>query len=452
MITPRTTGERVCAFIETFCRCPEGRLVGKLMVLAPFQRKFILEIYDNPHTTSTALLSIARKNGKTALIASILLAHICGPVAKQNSQIISGAMSREQASLVFKLAVKMINFDQRLIAATRVVASSKQIFGLALNVEYKAISAEATTAHGLSPVLAILDEVGQIVGPTSPFVEAITSAQGAHEHPLLIAISTSAASDADMFSLWIDDALRSDDKHIVCHEYTASKDCDLLARDEWLKANPGMGIFRSEEDLVKQLTKASRLPALEASARNLLLNQRVSLESLWLAPSVWKSCNREPELEAFRQNPVAMGLDLSARVDLTAAVLACSDDNGDVHLLPYVFTPVSGIEEREGRDRAPYSLWVKQGFLIGVPGSTIDYTWVADFLEGELQRIGVSITTVCFDRWRITLFKQACESRSWADGATWVEVGQGYKDMSPRVTSFEASLLSGRIRHGGQPL
>jgi phage terminase large subunit-like protein len=95
-----TRGERACKFIETYCAVPNGKLVGKPMRLMDFQRKFILDLYDNPAGTSRAYLSIARKNGKSALIAAIALAHIVGPEAKQNSQIISGARSRDQASLV----------------------------------------------------------------------------------------------------------------------------------------------------------------------------------------------------------------------------------------------------------------------------------------------------------------------------------------------------------------
>jgi phage terminase large subunit-like protein len=96
-----TRGERVCAFVEKLCPVPEGKLVGQPMKLMDFQRRFILDIYDNPKGTSRAYLSVARKNGKSALIAGILLAHIVGPEARQNSQIISGARSRDQAAVVF---------------------------------------------------------------------------------------------------------------------------------------------------------------------------------------------------------------------------------------------------------------------------------------------------------------------------------------------------------------
>jgi phage terminase large subunit-like protein len=87
-----TRGERVIAFIESAIIIPDGEHIGQPLRLEPWQKDWILAIYDNPHGTRTGILSIGRKNGKTALIACILLAHLVGPEAVQNSQIVSGAM------------------------------------------------------------------------------------------------------------------------------------------------------------------------------------------------------------------------------------------------------------------------------------------------------------------------------------------------------------------------
>lgn len=447
-----TRGEKVIAFIEAFCLVPEGAHVGQPMRLAPFQKDFILAIYDNKAITRRALLSIARKNGKTGLIAGILLAHIVGPEAVQNSQVVSGALSRDQAALVYGLAEKMILLSPRLRGRCRTIPSKKVIIGLAMNVEYKALSADASTAHGLSPVLAILDEVGQIRGPSSEFVDAITTSQGAHAKPLLIAISTSSPSDADMFSIWCDDAVRSGDPRIVCHVYKADENCELLDREQWKKANPALGIFRSEDDLRIQLEQASRLPSEEAKSRNLLLNQRVAQESLFMAPEVWKRNNGKPDLEVFRRNRVAIGLDLSARNDLTAAVCAARDDAGFVHLLPYVFCPSRGIEERSRRDRVPYADWVKSGHLIPIGGESMDYRQVTEFLRDRLSDDVIEPGIVAFDRWRIKDFKAVAEEVGFASMAVWKEVGQGFRDFAPRCDAFVSLMLEGKVRHGSHPL
>ena len=194
-------GQKICAFIEAYRLIPEGAQVGQPIKLMTFQRKFILNVFDNSLGDSLASLSVARKNGKYALIAAILLAHLVGPVARQNSQMISTARSRDQASLVFTLAEKMVRLSRELSKIVRIVPSQKMLVGLICNVEFNAISGNSGTAHGLSPVLAILDELGQVRGPHDAFVEAIKTAQGAHANPSLIAIFTQAATDADLFRI-----------------------------------------------------------------------------------------------------------------------------------------------------------------------------------------------------------------------------------------------------------
>lgn len=448
---PETRGERIIRFIETYCHIPEGAKVGEPFILDEFQRRFLLAVYDNPRgVTSTAILSMARKGGKTALIAAVVLVHLVGPEARRNSQIVSGAMSREQAALVYSMAWKIVELSPRLRPLVRPAATQKRLVGLPLNTEYQALAAEGKTAHGKSPVLAILDEVGQIRGPTDPFVEAITSAQGAHESPLLIVISTQAPSDADLLSLWIDDAIRSEDPHIVCHLYAAPAGCELMDEAAWDAANPAQ--FRQRDDLRRQAEKAVRIPANEASFRNLCLNQRVAQERLAFAPAVWRLGAQAVDIDQFRDGrPVHVGLDLSQRTDLTAAVAACEDDDGNVHLLPFCYTPESGLEERARRDRAPYDLWVKQGKLCAVPGSSIDYDWLCGDLI--LRLADMNIASVQFDRWRIDVLKAAAERTRFARMvAEWKEVGQGYRDLSPRLEAFEAALLAGHIRHGGHPL
>ena len=239
-----TCGEKVYAFIEQYCKIPEGAQVGQPIKLMQFQKQFILDVYDNPHGTSRADLSVARKNGKSALVVAVVLAHLIAPEAKQNSQIISGARSRDQASLVFKLSEKMIRLSPELSKIVRIVPSQKMLIGLICNVEYKAISAESGTAHGYSSSLAILDEVGQACGPHDAFIEAIETAQRAHDDPLLTAISTQAATDGDLFSIWLDDAAHAKDQRIISHLYTAPKDCQILDKKAWRVANPALATFR----------------------------------------------------------------------------------------------------------------------------------------------------------------------------------------------------------------
>ncbi|MBV7454805.1 terminase large subunit [Acidovorax sp. sif1233] len=439
-----TRADRVIEFIQRYCLVPDGAQVGQPLVLDQFQKDFIRAIYDNPAGTRRAILSVSRKNGKSGLIAGLLLAHLVGPEAKQNSQLVSGAMSRDQAALVFNLAAKMVQLSPKLTPIVRIVPSGKRLLGLPLNTEYKALAADGKTAHGLSPVLAILDEIGQVRGPQSDFVDAITTSQGAHEAPLLIAISTQAANDADLLSQWIDDARASKDPRIVCQVYEAPAGCDLLDEAAWKAANPALGTFRSLDDLREQLTQARRMPSMENTARNLLLNQRVSTVSPFISPDVWKSC--AARVLPF-DGPVFAGLDLSARTDLTALVIVGQVD-GVWHVVPHFWTPEIGLADRARRDRAPYDVWARQGLLHTTPGATVDYEHVAQDMAALLSDLDVQ--AVAYDRWRIELLRKELD-KIGAD-LPLVEWGQGFKDMAPALDALEAELLNGRIAHGGHPV
>lgn len=436
--------EKVIRFIERYCVTPEGAGVGKPLELAEFQKQFIRDVYDNEAGTRRAILSVGRKNGKTGLIAALLLAHLVGPEVKQNSQLISGAMSRDQAALVFGLASKMVQMSPELSKVVRVVPSSKRLIGLTMNTEFKALAADGKTAHGLSPVLAILDEVGQVRGPQSDFVDAITTSQGAHESPLLITISTQAANDADLLSQWIDDAQRSQDPRTVCRLYAAPEGCELMDEEAWKAANPALGIFRSLEDMREQMAQAERMPSMSNTARNLLLNQRVSLDSPFISPDVWASCNDEP---VPFDGPVYGGLDLSARTDLTALVLV-GKVGGIWQVRPYFWTPEQGIFDRAKTDRAPYDVWARSGLLRTTPGATVDYEAVAADLAEIVQ--DVDLRALAFDRWRIDIFRKEVERLGIE--LPLVPHGQGFRDMAPALDALEAELLNGRMAHGGDPV
>lgn len=436
-----TRGERVCAFIERYCRAPEGAHVGDPIKLADFQRRFILAIYDNPKGTRKAYLAIARKNGKSALIACLLLAHLVGPEARTNAQLVSGARSREQAAVVFNLAAKMVQLSPELSKIVRIVPSGKRLIGLTMNTEYRALAAEGTTAHGLSPVLAILDEVGQVKGSQDDFIDAITTSQGAHDEPLLIAISTQAPTDADLFSKWLDDAEMSQDASIVSHVYTAPEDCDLDDPEAWKAANPALGLFRSQRDVAEQAAQAKRMPSSENAFRVLTLNQRVNMVAAFVSASVWKQGIDQPEKLT---GVVFGGLDLSATTDLTSLVLTCRK-NGLLHVHPFFWMPQDSVVEASKRDREPYDVWVKRGLIRTTPGRVIDYDFVARDI-GEICA-GLDIAKIGFDRWRMDRMKGALERQGV--NLPLEPFGQGYVSMSPALDALEADLLNGIVRHGG---
>ena len=472
VLAPRiqsTRGQRIIRFVEKYLPVPEGMLVGQPMKLLPEQTDYIHAVYDNVDPagrliTRRGVFSVARKNGKSGLIASLVGAHTIGPEARTNSHLYSAARSRDQAALVFRYLAKSLRMNKGLQGLVEIVDSSHVVRGLLMGTEYKAISADATNAFGLSPALTVHDELGQVLGPQDRLYDALESAGGAHEEPLSHIISTQAAGDADLLSTIIDDGIRSPTPETVVRLYAADKDADIYDEKVWFKVNFAMGKFRNEVEFREYANKAKRMPGFEASFKNLYLNQRISLLQLFVAPSVWRDNNRTVDNEIFTSGlPVHAAADLSQSKDLTVVAFACEDpQDKTVHLRLRVYTPAYALDVRAQLDRIPYPLLAEQGWLTVLPGRTVDYDMVAQDLKEFTA--GMNIEAFHFDRWRMDMFRKACLNNDylvvqddWDDTRKesdkfWRKVGQGYRDMSPRLDYFESVLLNERLAHGQNPL
>jgi phage terminase large subunit-like protein len=264
----------------------------------------------------------ARKNAKTTLSACLLLAHLCGPPTRNrpNSELYSAAQSRDQAGIIFALAAKMVRLNPLLAETVRIQETAKTLACPELGTRYRALSAEATTAFGLSPSLIIHDELGRVRGPRSPLYEALETAVGAQEAPLSIVFSTQAATDGDLLSILIDDALRGHDPTTVARLYTAPPELDPFSEEAIRAANPALDAFMNKREVLAMAADARRMPARENEYRNLVLNQRVETSTPFLNVDAWAACGGEPlDLAGLS---VFAGLDLSESADLTALVLA----------------------------------------------------------------------------------------------------------------------------------
>lgn len=442
-----TRGERNIAWIEQVCRIPEGKFVGQPVKLRSWQRDILLGIYDQP--TRRAIISFGRKNAKTTLSAFLLLLHLCGPEARANSQLFSAAQSRDQAAILFSLAAKTVRMSPDLNRYVTVRDTAKQLACGELGTLYRALSAEASTAYGLSPVFVVHDELGQVKGPRSELYEALETACAAQESPLSIVISTQAPTDADLLSVLIDDAKAEGDPRTRLFLYTAPVEMDPFAAETIKLANPAFGDFQNAEEVLSMAEDARRMPSREAEYRNLILNQRVEVNNPFVSKAVWDACGG-PVAGNF-DGPVYMGLDLSETSDLTALVMVSAID-GAWHVKPTFWLPEQGLYEKARSDRVPYDVWHRDRMLETTPGASIEYEYVAARMRDVFDRYDVR--QVAFDRWNWRHFKPWLEKAGFSEEelGRFVEFGQGFASMSPALRDMESILLNGKLRHGGHPV
>lgn len=450
----QTRAQRNIQWIEDHCLIPEGRDVGKPVRLRDWQKHELTRIYDNPNGTRRAILSFGRKNGKTALSGFIVLLHLCGPEARQNGQLYSAAQSRDQAAILFSLAAKTVRMSPVLSAFVTVRDTAKQLACQELGTLYRALSAEASTAYGLSPVLIIHDELGQVKGPRSELYEALETATGGQQNPLSIIISTQAPTDADLLSVLIEDGLSGQDPRVVVSLYTADEKLDPFSDEAIRAANPAFGDFQNPVETRAMAEDARRMPSREAEYRNLILNQRVDANAPFISQRVFADC-MGATIADLAGRVVFGGLDLSEVSDLTAFV-AVTPEDGVWHVRPTFWLPGKGLADKARADRVPYDVWEKQGYLNSTPGATVDYEFVAEWLWALCQT--ADVRKIAFDRWNYRHLKPwlsrvgFSEDQLDGDGAVFVEMGQGFQSMSPALRDLESAFLSKKIRHDGHPI
>jgi len=451
--------QRIIKFIQKLI-VPSGKGEGLPFRVRRFQRLFIAAIYgpmnrEGRRVVRRAILSIARKNGKTALIAAIALVHLIGPEAVENGEIYSVANDRDQAAIVFKYAAQIVRADPELSSMVKIVDSTKTMVCFANGSIYRAISAEAGTKFGLNPTVWIYDELAQ--SKNRDLYDALDTAGGAREESLSIIISTQSHDPQHILSQLIDDAISGRDATTVCHLYAVPQDvADIYDEKIWKQANPALGDFRIMSDMRIVAKRAQRMPSFEAAFRNLYLNQRVRSESPLIPRAEWDACRGNAVIEPGAG--IYLGLDLSGKIDLTALV-GVSD--GDIDIVrPWFWKPDAVIEEHERRDRVPYWAWKQAGHIETTPGRAVNY----DFIVGKLAVIvrEYNVLGMAYDRWSIDDLLNAMNRMgfdAYVDGkddpragaVRLVPWGQGFKDMAPAIDAMEVSVLDRRLVHPGNP-
>lgn len=449
-----TRAERVVAFLETL-EVTAGKLAGQAFRVRDWQREILEAIYreddEGLRPVRTAVLTFGRKNGKTGLAAGLALCHLAGPEAERRGEVYSAANDKEQAGKTFAEMVAMVEVHPILAHRINVKRFGKELEDMETGSIFKALSADVAGKHGLSPSCVIYDELGQAAN--RELYDTLDTAMGARDNPLLMVISTQAATDIAPMSQLVDYGRRVnegviDDPSFFLAEYSAPIDADPWDEETWKLANPALGDFLSLGEVKRQAEQARRMPAKEPAFRNLILNQRVASVRTFLGVGEWMVCNGAVDLDRLKGRKCFAGLDLSAVRDLTALVLVFPDDDGAFDVVPFFWLPADGLRDREDDDRVPYTAWTAAGHLLTTPGSVINPGYVA----AHVARLGevYDLRMLGFDRWRIDEFQRALVDTG-AD-VPMHPVGQGFKDMSPAVDLLERLVAERRLRHGGHPV
>ncbi|MCH3964561.1 MAG: terminase large subunit [Clostridium sp.] len=447
--------ERVVNFINNL-KHTKGVWHGVPFHLLPWQDKIIKDIFgtvkDNGYRKyNTAYVEIPKKNGKSEIAAAIALYLTCAD-NEWGAEVYGCAADRQQASIVFDVAVDMVDQCPALKKRIKPVISQKRLVYIPLGSFYQVLSSEAFSKHGLNVHGVIFDELH--AQPNRELYDVMTKGSGdARMQPLFFLITT-AGTDRNSICYEVhqkaEDILRGKkiDKTFYPVIYGTADNEDWGDEANWYKANPSLGYTIPIEKVRDAFNSAKENPAEENIFRQLRLNQWVKQSVRWMPMDVWNKCSFEVNIEKLKGRECYGGLDLSSTNDITAFVLVFPPITEDdkYYVLPFFWIPEDNLKLRVKRDHVPYDVWKKQGFLETTEGNVIHYAFIENFID----KLGTqfNIKEIAFDRWGAVQMVQNLDGL----GFTVVPFGQGYKDMSPPTKELMKITLEQKIAHGEHPV
>ena len=447
--------EKVVKFINNL-KHTKGVWHGVPFDLLPWQDKIIRDIFGNIKENgfrqyNTAYVEIPKKNGKSEIAAAIALYLTCAD-NEWGAEVYGCAADRQQASIVFDVAVDMVDQCPALKKRIKPVISQKRLVYMPLGSFYQVLSSEAFSKHGLNVHGVIFDELH--AQPNRELYDVMTKGSGdARMQPLFFLITT-AGTDRNSICYEVhqkaEDILRGKkiDKTFYPVIYGIKDEDDWSLEENWYKANPSLGHTIDIEKVRNAFNSAKENPAEENIFRQLRLNQWVKQSVRWMPMDVWNKCSFEVNIEKLKGRECYGGLDLSSTNDITAFVLVFPPINEDdkYYVLPFFWIPEDNLKLRVKRDHVPYDVWKKQGFLETTEGNVIHYAFIENFIDKLGARF--NIKEIAFDRWGAVQMVQNLDGL----GFTVVPFGQGYKDMSPPTKELMKITLEQKIAHGGHPV
>jgi phage terminase large subunit-like protein len=441
--------QQVKRFFERCLTHQQGNLAGHSFALSEWQFTDIIQPLfgtiraDGLRQYRTSYIEIPRKNGKSTLCAGIAL-YLLLADPEQGAEIVSAAADREQASIVFDLASRMVQSNKLLSEQCHVLR--KEIITKSGN-RYRALSADAYTKHGMNCSAIIFDELH--AQPNRELWSVLTTSVAARLQPLTVAITT-AGHDRTSLCYEMHSYAKSvldgsiQDPTFLPILYAAGETDDWKVESTWKKANPGYGISVRPEYLAQAAAEAATSPAKELAFRRLHLCQWTDTVTRWLSFDLWDQCQcPRPDLDG---RTCYGALDLSSTQDLSAFVLVFPLDDGTLWIEPFCWAPRGVLKQRERSNRMRYDQWVGSGHLNVTDGDVIEYEEV----YAQIKRLATQyrIQDIAIDRWNCAQLAQQMQS----DGLQVVAFGQGYASMSPAAKDFETLLASKKIRHSGHPV
>jgi phage terminase large subunit-like protein len=459
---PHRCQQRVAHAVAFFAECvvhTKGEYSGRPFILAKWQlREIVAPLFGEVVWSDLRrryvrryrilYLFIARKNGKTELIAAITL-YLLVADNEAGAEIYGLALDKDQAGMVYRVASRVCQLSPVLRKRLTVLAASRRITDELTGSVYVVVAGDAPGNLGTTPSAAYIDEL--LTQPDRELYDAVRTGMGTRAQPLLM-LATTAENDPTGFAAqereWSAKVLENPElepeRLVVMH--TSDPDADWTDPETWKGPNPALGDFLDPEILASECRHAMSNPAAERAFRQYRLNQPVGQIGRAINLGVWDGAGPTVAQEELRGQACFGGLDLATTSDLAAYALDFPRDDGSHVVIWRHFAPESALQDLDRRTGGMASVWADDGLIHITPGDITDYEAIKAALEADAELF--DIKEVAFDRWGAAHLSTQLVDAGWP----LVAMGQGFAAMSPPTVEL-LRLIGGRLyRHGGNPL
>lgn len=392
-----------------------------------------------------AHLNIGRKNGKGSIVAWIII-YLYFTDDTFGAEYIIVANDIKQATNLFNTINMTIRNNKTLRKYVKITESKKLMYRKHTNSYLRVLANDGTNLDSYATYIAVLDETHEYK-KTDAYDKLITG-MGLWDEPLMFTTTTASGGTDEKnleyqmysYSKKIESGEINDETFYYA-VYEAKDKCEIWDVEEWLNANPALGVFKKIDDFIKLAHKASGMKTFEAKFRRLYLNQHVDTDCVKGAidMELWNACVTHIDLKELKGMELWGGLDLSSKNDITAFVAVFYDkDNEKFIIYPFLFTPGENAEERAEVDDFDYPKYIKEGDLICTRGKYVNFEDVLDHLY-DLD-LNFDIKEIGFDKWGSTTIINRLEEKF-----DIIPLGQGAGAMKPVIDDFENMLIDGKL-------
>lgn len=446
--------ERAVRFIETYA---VPSTLGKPIKLIPWQRSFVERLYGWRLPSGTrrhkkAILSTAKKNGKTLLQSGILLYEMLG-TGTAAPFCVSASTTRENAGQLYRELAFSIRHNPKLARLCKCLDSGKEVRNKDKNrpaFRYKAFSADAGAAEGENISALVVDELHAHV--SDKLYRSLEYATIARPDGLVIVISTAGS---DPSSLWADlfkyaqgvQAGDIVDTSLLPLVYSAPADADVDSPQTWYAANPSLGVSFSEDAFRRDLEAAKREgTAALLSWRRYRANSWVRADDSYLDPAVWDRCCGPVSEDVLRAAPLYVGVDLASTTDPCSVSCVWVLPNRRYYVRNHAWVCEDGVRRREQTNLPRYQTYAADGVLTVTKGSSADYWAVRSHVQDLAARYDVR--AVVFDMHNAIEMTNELQ----AGGLRVERQSQYHRYYTAPVKEFELAVKEGRVSHDGNKM